>query len=97
MMPKNPSEELEPFNTEKPKNGPNYDTNFETQREQQKLNFSSIDEEGNYQSLDDVLERVGGCGRYQVLWMTVIILGMTSGAFINYTLNYLELEPQYLC
>lgn len=29
--------------------------------------------------------------------MTIIILGMTSGAFINYTLNYLELEPQYLC
>lgn len=36
-------------------------------------------------------------GRFQILYMSIIICGMLSGSFILYAVNYFELEPKMQC
>lgn len=46
---------------------------------------------------DEVLEHVGEYGRYQMEWFAIIVAGMLSGAFVNYSLYYFTLSPVYDC
>lgn len=47
--------------------------------------------------IDDILIHIGGVGKYQISWFIVVVAGMLSGAFINYSLNYFTLQPIYQC
>lgn len=47
--------------------------------------------------IDDILIAIGGVGRYQLTWFGIVVAGMLSGAFINYSLYYFTLSPIYLC
>jgi len=55
------------------------------------------EDEEDTSHFDEILERIGGTGTYQLLWFVVITMGMLAGAFILYSLNYFELAPDTFC
>ena len=50
----------------------------------------------NLIDIDDILENIGGSGRYQISWFIIITAGMLSGCFINFSIYYFTLDPIYL-
>lgn len=46
---------------------------------------------------DVILDEIGGFGVYQLVYFNVIVMGMVSGAFVLYSMNYFELEPALEC
>jgi hypothetical protein len=57
---------------------------------------SPTEQEGKA-DIDDIITNIGGVGRYQVQWSIILVLGMVSGAFVNYSLYYFTLNPVYEC
>jgi hypothetical protein len=51
----------------------------------------------NLIDIDDILDNIGGSGRYQISWFIIITVGMLSGCFINFSIYYFTLDPIYLC
>jgi len=49
------------------------------------------------EKINNVLEQVGGNGRYQKLIFTAYCLSTMNTGFIIYNLSYLELLPQFTC
>ena len=47
--------------------------------------------------MDNVLETIGGFGKYQVFKFTTITVGSASGALVLYALYYFEKFPAYKC
>ena len=47
--------------------------------------------------VDNILENIGGFGRYQVFKFSTITVGSASGALVLYALYYFEKFPAYLC
>jgi len=61
------------------------------------LNLNEVQPLVKEQSVDDLLEQMGGCGKYQIRWFIIVVMGMVSGAFILYSIYYLELPQVYSC
>ena len=46
---------------------------------------------------DSAIENAGGLGKFQAVVFGIIIMGMTSGAFILYSISYFEKMPALRC
>ena len=56
-----------------------------------------MDAHGEGKTFDQILDEIGGFGKYQLIWFIIVVTGMLSGAFILYSLYYFELVPVYQC
>jgi len=39
----------------------------------------------------------GGCGKYQVMWMSIVLSGMLAGGFLLYSIYLLKHPPNFTC
>ena len=46
---------------------------------------------------DEVLDKIGGCGRFTKLAAFITVTAMISGDLINNNLAFYELMPKYEC
>ena len=48
-------------------------------------------------SVGEILDKIGGFGRYQWLTLLLITLGNNGAGLITYGVAFYELDPPYLC
>ena len=48
-------------------------------------------------NIDDVYNKVGGYGKYQLYVTILMIFSYTAGGYLFYGTVYLELYPTYIC
>ena len=60
-------------------------------------NTNQNEELTNDKKLDDLLDKAGGIGKFQILAYLAITLGMFSTNFFFYEIGYFLQEPAYTC
>ncbi len=69
----------------------------QSKRSNQSMDSKRDEERTNEEKLDDVIEQLGGFGKFQTFAYFAVSTGINSVGFWFYSLAYLTQEPGYKC